>query len=76
MSYARFGEGGSDVYLFSHVGGYVNCCGCSLVDDARLTSSGEVLRHLREHVYAGDHVPLYLFSPEYIRYYKEDSGEA
>ena len=29
MSYARFGEG-SDIYVYEHVGGYFECCACSL----------------------------------------------
>lgn len=29
MSYCRFGNG-SDVYMFPHVGGYIDCCMCSL----------------------------------------------
>lgn len=30
MSYARFGWGGSDVYVYLDVGGYLTCCGCLL----------------------------------------------
>ena len=30
MSYARFGWGGSDVYLFLNVQGFLECCGCIL----------------------------------------------
>ena len=29
MSYARFGER-SDIYVYEHVGGYFECCACSL----------------------------------------------
>jgi hypothetical protein len=28
MSFARFSD--SDVYIFEHAGGYIQCCGCSL----------------------------------------------
>ena len=28
MSYCRFSDG--DVYMFAHVGGYIECCACSL----------------------------------------------
>lgn len=30
MSYARFGWDGSDVYVFMHTGGFLDCCGCCL----------------------------------------------
>lgn len=30
MSYCRFSEG--DVYLFEHVGGYIECCSCLLAE--------------------------------------------
>jgi hypothetical protein len=30
MSYCRFSEG--DVYMYHHVGGFVECCSCSLAD--------------------------------------------
>lgn len=29
MSYVRFGEG-SDLYVFAHVGGFIQCCACRL----------------------------------------------
>jgi hypothetical protein len=72
MSYARFGEGGSDVYLFAHVGGFVQCCGCVLLrlaDDfdspsVNLTSAESVVSHLREHVTAGHHVEEGLLDPK------------
>jgi len=30
MSYARFGWDGSDVYVFMHVSGHLECCACIL----------------------------------------------
>jgi hypothetical protein len=34
VSYARFGWEGSDVYVFSHVSGGIQCCGCRLNESA------------------------------------------
>lgn len=34
MSFARFSD--SDVYIFEHVGGFIQCCGCSLRYDQGL----------------------------------------
>jgi hypothetical protein len=34
MSFARFSD--SDVYIFEHVGGFIQCCGCSLKYDLSL----------------------------------------
>jgi hemerythrin-like domain-containing protein len=72
MSYARFGWEGSDVYIFEHVGGFIECCGCSMAsvdeDDpnaffgsARLNTAREALDHLEEHVKVGDNVPMKTF---------------
>ncbi len=33
MSYCRFGE--SDIYLFSHVDGGIECCSCALADKVK-----------------------------------------
>lgn len=74
MSYARFGAD-SDVYLFAHVAGFVQCCGCSLrpsADDpaANLHTSGAVVEHLRAHVAAGHRVDEGLINP--ARYPDDD----
>lgn len=54
MSYARFGAGGSDVYVYLDVGGYLNCCGCSLNDTSfHAFTTDEMLAHLRAHREAG-----------------------
>ena len=60
MSYARFSET-SDVYVFAHVGGFVQCCGCALGDEWDFHSAAEVVAHLREHEEAGHVVPEHLF---------------
>ena len=61
MSYARFGWGGSNVYVFLDVGGYLRCCACWLTQftdpDPRFTTTAAMVDHLREHVVAGHMVP-------------------
>lgn len=69
MSYARFGWDGSDVYVFEHVGGFIQCCGCLLTEPedgedfgfANFKTPREALAHLEEHVSAGHFVPSYTF---------------
>lgn len=71
MSYARFGSGGSDIYLFAHYAGFVQCCGCllrpSLPDEEseNLHSAVAVVEHLRLHVAAGHHVKEKLLDPAF-----------
>lgn len=70
MSYARF-SGYSDVYIFSHAGGFIQCCGCSLAKDedggvfnfgfTNLNTAREALQHLDVHVSEGDKVPTDTF---------------
>lgn len=57
MSYARFGWGGSDVYIYLDVGGYLCCCGCVLDKPWRYDTTAEMLAHLDEHRRAGHCVP-------------------
>ena len=61
MSFSRFGE--ADVYVFEHVGGFIQCCGCDLLSeegdmwgmyDAK--TPREMLKHLDEHEALGDDV--------------------
>ncbi len=59
MSYARFGEDGSDVYLYSE-GSRFRCCSCCMVEVPQSPTFGnplEAIRHLEAHVAAGDVVP-------------------
>lgn len=61
MSFERFAS--SDVYIFEHVGGYIQCCGCwlsglgiSIEDDdyfLNLKTPREALAHLDRHEEAG-----------------------
>lgn len=62
MSFERFGS--SDVYIYEHVGGFIECCGCSIaeIDEdeivgfGRLTTPREALAHLDAHEAAGDDI--------------------
>lgn len=62
MSFERFGS--SDVYIFEHVSGFIECCGCSLTEPedhevfgfAHLKTPREALTHLDEHEAAGDDI--------------------
>jgi hypothetical protein len=64
MSFERFSS--SDIYMFEHVSGYIECCGCSLAkaEDGgvfgfgftHLTTPSEALTHLDMHEIAGDDI--------------------
>ena len=62
MSFERFLS--SDVYIFEHAGGFIQCCACSLVDTdydeifgfAELPTPREALAHLDLHEAAGDDI--------------------
>lgn len=62
MSFERFSS--SDVYIYEHVGGFIECCGCSLVDPeddeifgfVKLATPREALAHLDAHESAGDDI--------------------
>jgi len=64
MSFERFSS--SDIYMFEHVSGYIECCGCSLAkaEDGgvfgfgftQLATPSEALAHLDMHEIAGDDV--------------------
>lgn len=62
MSFERFSS--SDVYIYEHVSGFIECCGCSLVEPedgelsgfANLKTPREALSHLDEHEAAGDDI--------------------
>lgn len=63
MSFARFSS--SDIYMFEHVSGYIQCCACSLVEPGadeelfgfiNLKTPREALAHLDEHEEAGDDI--------------------
>lgn len=65
MSFSRFGWEDSDVYVFEHVGGFIQCCGCAISEDEiSLESFGmydadtprEMLSHLDRHEEVGHNV--------------------
>lgn len=66
MSYCRFGYD-SDVYMYPHAGGYIECCLCCLPDrngvrhakNLVFDKRSEAIDHLREHIKEGDMVPNY-----------------
>jgi hypothetical protein len=65
MSYARMNGIDSDVYVYEHANGFIECCGCRLTapeeyEDfgfARLSTAREALAHLDWHIRDGDKVP-------------------
>ena len=59
MSYCRFGEEGSDVYVFGSSLG-IECCGCSLRQGhSTLAATPQaMIAHLAEHKGAGHYVPI------------------
>lgn len=62
MSYARWSEH-SDVYVYAHYLGHVECCGCILDEAPDYHSADDVVAHMREHVTAGHKVPAHLLDP-------------
>jgi hypothetical protein len=68
MSYARFSSE-SDVYVYEHFAGFIECCGCRLTGPeegeelgfARLATARAALEHLDWHVREGDAVPARTF---------------
>jgi len=55
MAYARFSH--SDVYVYAHVGGHLECCGCRLGDQWEFHSTDDMIAHLDAHRAAGHSVP-------------------
>ncbi len=76
MSYCRWGENGSDVYMFPHTMGWVCCCGCKLHgddSDTTFTDRRDAIEHLLAHRAKGDTVPEYAI--ERLRQELADEGE-
>jgi hypothetical protein len=67
MSYCRFIE--ADVYIFMSVGGWLECCGCSL-GRSRFDSTQEMIDHIAEHRENNDYVPEHVIQDLW-----EDAGE-
>jgi hypothetical protein len=64
MSYARFAEEGSDVYVFASTDAFKNtvleCCGCRISKDWTYYSTQTMVDHLEEHIKQGDTIPATL----------------
>jgi hypothetical protein len=60
LSYARFSEGESEVYVYRHIFGDLRCCSCRILanhlDFVALTEE-DMLAHLNEHRALGHLVP-------------------
>lgn len=62
VSFSRFSN--SDVYIFEHANGFIECCGCILTEPtpdeivgfAKLATPREAIKHLEEHQAYGDDV--------------------
>lgn len=62
LSFARFSS--SDVYIFEHANGFIECCGCILTEPepdeivgfAKLATPREAIKHLEDHEDSGDDV--------------------
>jgi hypothetical protein len=70
MSYSRWGQDGSSVYVFLNTNGYLECCGCGLHADPSKSlderefgfytlRTSKMISHLHEHIKAGECVPEY-----------------
>lgn len=57
MSYVRFGEDESDVYVYLDCDGYLCCCACRLGEAWQHYSTEACLAHLDAHRAAGHCVP-------------------
>lgn len=67
MAYSRFFD--SDIYIYPHVGGHIECSACLLnqVDDGSVFPKSEYIyddphlwEHIEEHVKAGHDIPRFL----------------
>jgi hypothetical protein len=66
MAYSRFWD--SDIYIYSHVDGYIECCACWLNDkleeyslfglSEKITNDEQLEEHLDRHILAGHKVPI------------------
>lgn len=63
MSYCRFGERGSDVYVICTGDNHLECMACCLNSEKtlRYTTRKEMINHLKEHMEKGHTVPSFVF---------------
>ncbi len=64
MAYSRFFE--SDIYIYPHVEGYIECCACWLNEkledtlfglSSKITDDSQLIKHISDHRLAGHNVP-------------------
>lgn len=64
MAYSRFFD--SDIYIYPHVDGYIECCGCWLNErledtlfglNEKITNDEQLEDHLDQHLLAGHNIP-------------------
>ena len=64
MAYSRFFD--SDIYIYSHIDGYIECCACWLNErldigvfglSEKITNDDQLTAHLDEHILAGHSIP-------------------
>ena len=77
MSYARFSDD-SDVYMYHHYMGFIECCGCWISDEIpdeygeipspRFETPRRAIMHLDEHISRGYQVPQSTFDRIYSEY--------
>ena len=77
MSYARFDDY-SDVYMYHHYKGFIECCGCWISDEVpeeygdvpapRFETPRRAIRHLMEHIEKGYKVSDDTFDRIYSEY--------
>ena len=65
MAYTRFSD--SDLYIYPHIDGYIECCGCWLNDDhdgyslflnnVKIYNDMDLARHIKAHANLGHDMP-------------------
>ncbi len=65
MAYSRFFD--SDIYIYSHVGGWIECAACWLNESSdeyslfslseEIHDDGHLITHIGEHIKAGHDIP-------------------
>jgi hypothetical protein len=68
MAYSRFFD--SDIYIYAHVGGYIECCACWLNENLdeyslfglseKITNDDQLIEHIRQHRQLGHNIPDHL----------------
>lgn len=73
MSIVRWSKD-SDLYIFEHVNGHIECCGCCLEDkNVQTTSIDEMVGHVEKHLEAGHLVPEWVI-PALREYHFENEA--